>query len=125
MNKKLSKGKKILIIILSILLVIVLSSFGYTTYLLSKVNRVEVDRIEVTDTGKEVDKEDVDIITIALLGTTDYSGTTYGASDSTMILSINTKTNAIKLMSLMRDIYLDLQDGGKSNLNYTMSTSGP
>ena len=124
MKKKFSKMKKSLIIIFLILFIIILSSVGYATYISSKVNRVEVDRTEVTNTGKEIAKEDSDVTTICLFGT-DYSGTENGASDSTMILSINKKTNEIKLMSLMRDIYLDLQDGGKSNLNYTMSTGGP
>lgn len=124
MKKKFSTGKKVLTIILSLLLVIILSGGGYVAYLSSKVNRVDIDRSIVTNTGKEVAKEDVDVITVALFGT-DYSGTVIGASDSTMILSINRKTNEIKLMSLMRDIYLDLPDGGKSNLNYTMSNGGP
>ena len=42
-----------------------------------------------------------------------------------MILGIDKKNNRIKLFSLMRDLYLDLPDGGKSNLNYTMATKGP
>ncbi|GAB6168186.1 LCP family protein [Clostridium carnis] len=122
--KKLSLKKKILITILSILIIII--SFGviYTTYLSNKVNRVEVDRSSITDTGKEAPKEAEDVITVALLGT-DYSGDTIGASDSTMILAIDTKLKKVKLCSLMRDIYLDLPDGGKQNLNYTMVDGGP
>lgn len=124
MRKEKSKTKKSLMIMLGILLVIILPSASYMTYLSNKVDRIEIDRSEVTNTGKEIAKEDSDVITIALFGT-DYSGETYGAADATMILSINKITNEIKLMSLMRDIYLDLPTGGKSNLNYTMSTGGP
>ena len=96
---------------------------------MSKIGRVEIDRSVVTETGKEPAKEDKDLITIALLGA-DFSqnekyGNFYGASDSTMILGIDKKNNRIKLFSLMRDLYLDLPDGGKSNLNYTMATKGP
>ena len=96
----------------------------------SKVERVDIDRNVVTETGKTPAKEDENIITIALLGT-DFSqnekyGNLYGASDSTMILGIDKKNNKIKLFSLMRDMYLDLPDGsGKQNLNYTMAYGGP
>lgn len=124
MKRNFSIGKKILISILSLLLIIILSGGSYVAYLSNKVNRIDIDREEVTNTGKEVPKENVDVITVALFGT-DYSGEKYGASDSTMILSINTQTNEIKLLSLMRDMYLDLPDGRKSNLNYTMSDGGP
>ena len=41
-----------------------------------------------------------------------------------MLLSINKKTNEINLCSLMRDMYLDLPDGGMSNLNYTLNDGG-
>lgn len=124
MKKKFSTGQKVLAITLSILLVLILSGAAYVTYLSNKVTRVDLDRSDVTNTGQTVAKEDADVITVALFGT-DYEGAEVGASDSTMILSINTKTNEIKLMSLMRDIYLDLPDGGKQNLNYTMSDGGP
>lgn len=124
MKKKFSTGQKVLAITLSILLVLILSGAAYVTYLSNKVTRVDLDRSDVTNTGQTVAKEDADVITVALFGT-DYEGAEVGASDSTMILSINTKTNEIKLMSLMRDMYLDLPDGGKQNLNYTMSDGGP
>lgn len=123
MKKNLITRKKAITIIFSILLIIILSAGFYTIYLSSKVNRVEVNRSEVTDTGKEIAKEDADVITVALFGT-DY-GAASGAADSIMVLSINTKTNEIKLLSLMRDMYLELPAGGKDNLNYTMSNGGP
>ncbi|MDZ5001718.1 LytR family transcriptional regulator, partial [Clostridium perfringens] len=109
----------------SLLLLIILSGGIYTYYLSNKVSRVDVDRNEVTDTGKEAPKEADDVITIALFGS-DYSEF-YDVSSAaaTMILSIDTKNNKIKLCSLMRDIYLDLPDGGKMNLNYTILDGGP
>ena len=85
----------------------------------------------MTETGKKPAKEDENIISIALFGT-DFTenekyGNLYGASDSTMILGIDTKNNKLKLFSLMRDLYLDLPDGSgnKQNLNYTMAYGGP
>ncbi len=120
-KKKSSIGKKVLLGFLSFICILVLVGSIVIINLSSKINTVEINRSFVTDTGKEPIKEEKDVITVALLGS-DYSGTEIGASDATMILSIDTKKNNIKLLSLMRDMYLDLPDGGKQNLNYTMVT---
>lgn len=129
-KKKLSNTKKILIGILVFLIIVISSTAFVFNHYYSKIDRVEINRTNVTDTGKEPAKEDEDLITIALLGT-DFSqnekyGNLYGASDSTMILGVDTKNNRVKLFSLMRDLYLDLPDGSsKQNLNYTMAYGGP
>lgn len=123
-RKKSSVGKKIFLGVVSFICLLVLVGSIVVINLSSKINTVEIDRSFVTDTGKKPIKEDKDVITVALLGS-DYSGDEIGASDATMILSIDTKKNNIKLLSLMRDIYLDLPDGGKQNLNYTMVDGGP
>lgn len=123
--KKLSKNQKVVLWILGFILVILVGLSAYTYYLSSKVARVQVDRNEITNTGKEVPKEANNVVTIALLGS-DYSELyEVSAADATMLLSIDTKNNKIKLGSLMRDIYLDLPDGRKMNLNYTILEDGP
>ena len=128
--KKLSTTKKVLMGICLVLVLIIGSIAFALNHYSSKVERVEIDRSVVTETGKEPAKEDQDLITIALLGT-DYSkneeyGNLYGAADCTMILGIDKKNNRLKLFSLMRDMYLDLPGGiGKDNLNYTMAYGGP
>ena len=131
MKRKLSTTKKVLISIL-LIFVLIISLFIFAfNHFSSKVERVEIDRSAVTETGKEPAKEDEDVISIALFGT-DFTenekyGNLYGASDATMILGIDTKNNRLKLFSLMRDLYLDLPDGSgnKQNLNYTMAYGGP
>ena len=131
MNKKLITPKKILIGLLLLLVILILSSVFAINHYMSKIERVEINRSAVTETGKEPAKEDEDVISIALFGT-DFTenekyGNLYGASDATMILGIDTKNNRVKLLSLMRDLYLDLPDGSgnKQNLNYTMAYGGP
>lgn len=121
---KKSTTKKVLISIFTVLLVITVGIGFVVNHYSSLVNRQDINKDLVTDTGKEAPKELDDIITIALFGT-DYMGDIIGASDSTMILAIDKTNNKIKLCSLMRDMYLDLPDGGKQNLNYTMSDGGP
>lgn len=131
MKKKLSTTKKVIISILIIFIILISLTVFAFNHLTSKIERVEIDRTVVTETGKEPAKEDEDVITIALFGT-DFTqnekyGNLYGASDATMILGIDTKNNRFKLFSLMRDLYLDLPDGSgkKQNLNYTMAYGGP
>ena len=122
--KKISKKKKILLFISSIILLILGLLVIYTYSLSSKVERVNIDRNDVVTTGKEAPKETEDVINIALFGS-DYSEFyDVSAADATMILAIDTENNKIKLCSLMRDIYLDLPDGGKMNLNYTILDGG-
>ncbi|WP_066890523.1 LCP family protein [Clostridium nigeriense] len=123
--KKFTKKNKILFIIISFVLILALGGVSYTYYLSSKVERVNVDRNDVINTGKDLPKEADDVITIALFGSDFSEIYDISAADATMILAINTKNNTIKLCSLMRDIYLDLPDGGKMNLNYTILDGGP
>ncbi|MGL5150765.1 MAG: LCP family protein [Clostridium sp.] len=122
-KKKMSVKKKVFIGIAIFLLLVIGGASIYVNRLLNKVNRVEIDRNNVVDVGKDVPKEADEIITIALFGT-DYEWEEVGAADSTMLLSINPNTGEMKLCSLMRDMYMDLPDGGRQNLNYTMSSGG-
>ena len=123
--KKMTLKKKVFVTIAVVILLLLGSGISYTYYLSSKVSRVEVDRSEVTNTGKEAPKEAEDVITIALFGSDFSEFYDVSAADATMILAIDTKNNKIKLCSLMRDIYLDLPDGSKMNLNYTILDGGP
>ena len=87
MKKKLITPKKILIGLLLLLVIFIVSLVFTINHYMSKIERVEIDRNVVTETGKEPAKEDKDVITIALFGA-DFSqneayGNLYGASDST------------------------------------------
>ncbi|MGG7142764.1 LCP family protein [Clostridium nigeriense] len=123
--KKLTLKTKILVAVLSVIILMLAIGGSYTYYLSSKVERVNIDRNDVVDTGKETPEEIADVITIALFGSDFSEIYDVSAADATMILAIDTKNNKIKLCSLMRDIYLDLPDGGKMNLNYTILDGGP
>ena len=68
MKKKLSITKKILFVILILIISIVATSIFTLNHYMSKIERVEIDRSVVTETGKEPAKEDKNLITIALLG---------------------------------------------------------
>ena len=78
MKKKLSITKKILLVILILIITIVAATAFALNHYMSKIDRVEIDRNVVTQTGKEPAKEDEDLITIALLGADFSQNEKYG-----------------------------------------------
>lgn len=124
MKKNLSKRKKILITLISLILILVIGIITVISYLSSKVERINVDKKYVTDTGKEPAPEDENVTNILLLGTDKYDEK-LTAADAIMILTIDKVNKKVKLCSLMRDLYLDPPEGySKTNLNYTIISGG-
>lgn len=124
MKKKLLTRKNILISVLLFISIIILGGVILTTYLSSKVERVEINKSYVTDTGKEPALEDENVINILLLGTDKYDEK-LTAADAIMILTIDKVNKKIKLCSLMRDLYLEAPEGySKTNLNYSIISGG-
>lgn len=129
--KKKTKLQKSLIILVSVLITVTV--VGSATVVMvfksisSKIERDVIDRNYVKDTGltpvKE-EKED-DVINILLLGTDKYDSNVLTASDATMILTIDTINNKIKLCSIMRDTYLEVPGQDPCNLNDVIIKGGP
>ena len=71
MKKKLSTTKKVLIGICLVLALIIVSTLFVINHYSSKVERVEIDRSVVTETGKEPAKEDQDLITTVKMKNTE------------------------------------------------------
>lgn len=69
-------------------------------------------------------KADGDAINVLLIGS-DSRGADQGRSDSLMIAHYNTKTNTPKLVSIMRDTYVDIPGHGKNKINAAYSYGGP
>ena len=61
---------------------------------------------------------------ILLIGT-DSRGEDRGRSDSMILMSINSKSNKISLVSLMRDTYVQIPGYGGDKLNAAYSYGGP
>ncbi len=117
-----SKAQKGLIIAgISLLLVIaiIVGSAGiYLNSILSKIERDDdFNQLDNSNLGF-VDIIDKDIYNIALFGIdTQKTGVFDGNSDSIMILSLNKKTNTIKLVSVMRDSLVPIENKGKTKAN--------
>ena len=121
-DKKGGKGKKIFLRILVVFLMILAVLAGIATYFvgdkLGKINKETIDETAIGLT-EETNKALSGYRNIALLGI-DSREDDYGVgnrSDCIIIASINQKTKDIKLISVYRDTYMQIEENGKSRLD--------
>ena len=126
-----SKGKKIVLWIIGILLTmiigIVASAYFYFNHLVNKTTKVEINKenIGITEEVEEkLSKYNDTIINIALFGV-DSGFDGIGRSDSIMIATIDTHNNKLKLTSIMRDSYVDIEGYGNDKINHAYAFGGP
>ena len=104
-----SKFKKIIICIISLLIIIPLGVYGYVRYKLNDI---------IIDSNYQSKIEEVSGITnILLLGTDGRKDETAFRTDSMIILTVDNNNKNIKLTSLARDTYVDIPGKGKGKLN--------
>lgn len=134
--KNLSTPKKVFAIIGAVLLCVV-----FVLFIMGVIFGIDIIQIitmwkrenytEITDPDIiEVQPINEKIVNIALFGIDTRGGeaTFSGNSDSIMILSVNTETGDIKLMSVMRDSYLPIvkaknSSGGLDTYNYKVNAA--
>lgn len=121
-KKKEKKGLKIFLRILAVLLVIILAIglAGYL-YINGKFNQMQKETIDKSDLGisNEAQQELKNYRNIALLGI-DSRADDYGLgnrSDCIIIASINTTNSDVKLFSVYRDTYVDVEEKGTTRLD--------
>ncbi|WP_099224632.1 LCP family protein [Listeria costaricensis] len=114
-------------IIGTILLVLVLAIAGLAIYEYTQY-RSSLKEAQDASQMKEFEfngtKPSGDVVNILFMGS-DSRGSDQGRSDSLMIASYNTKTKTPKLISLMRDTYVDIPGHGKNKINAAYSYGGP
>lgn len=126
-KKSKSKKKKILIYsittILAIIFIVVVGGYIYINKTLDKVESIEVntDNIGIKTETKEEFKE---IKNIALLGIDSRDDDLVGRSDSIMILTLDSVHNKIKLTSIMRDSYVNIDGHGMDKINHAYAFGG-
>lgn len=113
------KKKKIIIIIMIVLVAIVGMGYFVLSGMLNKIDKAELTKNK-DDLGINTEFTEKHVKNILLLGVDASEKMT----DSIMILSIDKKNDKIKLISLMRDMYVDKPDGGKQPLNHAYINSG-
>ncbi|MBO4692946.1 MAG: LCP family protein [Clostridia bacterium] len=110
----LSRGKKALSIILSVVVLltalVVVNPFHMIEHLIYNYNNMTENQDELGFEGK-IDKN---VINVALFGIDTRNKNTFkGNSDSIMILSLNTELKTVKIISILRDTIVPIEENGK------------
>lgn len=127
-KKKKSLGFKVCMAILFILIFIL--TIGGTIFIntVDKLNKVQIDNsnlgIADQDDFKEYENY-TKIKNIMLFGTDAPNSDENGRSDSMMLLTVDPIHNKIKVTSLMRDSYVEIDRYGEDKLNHAYAFGGP
>ncbi|WP_052447471.1 LCP family protein [Clostridium polynesiense] len=121
--------KKLFISLAFILLFI----FGFTTfYIYNTLNKVETDEISQLNDAIGIREDTLDkfegkdnIINIALFGVDNRSEQEKGRSDSIIILTLDKEHKKLKMSSIMRDSYVNIEGRGKDKINHAYAFGGP
>ncbi|MEG1002742.1 MAG: LCP family protein [Clostridium sp.] len=124
--KKMALWKKVLLSLLVLLLVTVGGAYAYVHNLLNKTTKVEInkDNLGITAEASEEKETKKGITNIALFGVDAPDGKN-GRSDAIMILTIDENNNKLKLSSIMRDSYTDINGHGKDKITHAYAFGGP
>ena len=124
--KKLALWQKILLSLFILLLVSIGGAYFYIHNLLDKTEKVEIneENLGITPENKEIAVKNKEVTNIALFGVDAQNGKT-GRSDAIMILSIDKDHDKIKLSSIMRDSYTDINGHGKDKITHAYAFGGP
>ncbi|SFA81409.1 LCP family protein [Clostridium frigidicarnis] len=131
-NKKKKKRSKLKIVLLSILTLLIIAVGGTYSYIHHIFSKVETKKIDKDNLGVDEDLKAQlkamgkdDIINIALFGLDKTNNEELGRSDATMILSLDMDNKKVKMISIMRDSYVDIDGHGKDKLNHAHAFGGP
>lgn len=125
-KKKKSLGFKIFMGFLCVVLALAVVGGGYFIGVLSKMDNVKLNKDNlgiVEDELKDYNNTNK-IKNIALFGVDATDGET-GRSDSIMIATLDPVHNKLKLTSIMRDSYVNIDGYGMDKINHAYAYGGP
>lgn len=129
-KKKMNIFLKILLIIFIAILIIVISAVGFGYFFLKskydKIDYVELNKEDIA-VNEGIDDYLEEYRNVALLGL-DAREDTFGTgnrSDCIMIVSLNQKTKEVKIASVYRDTYLNIDGHGLDKVTHAYSYGGP
>ena len=119
------KGLKIfgiIVLILVILLVLIVGSlFMFINNKLSKIQQVEIDESDLSVSSQvEENLSGYRNIALFVIDSRDSSLGKGNRSDCIIIASINNDTKEVKLISVYRDTYVNIEDNGQGGTIYTL-----
>lgn len=125
---------KILAAVLALLILAAAGGYGYFYYQLSRMKHVEIPKTNAELGIADIEEEkvptasavqDYDITNIALFAISRQAGDEPYNSDTIIILSIDKTHNKIKLSSILRDTYANVEGLGMTKINYAYASGGP
>lgn len=117
-----NKFKKIALTLTAVIVILIGAVFGYVY---SKLNHIYVKDEVVKDGQETVDGKMVDGITnILLVGTDGEHIDKYNRSDGTMVVTIDSINNEIKLTSIARDTLVNIPGYGNEKLTHAYAYEG-
>lgn len=119
-----SRNKKIILLLILLGIVSFCVGIGISG-IKSLFNTIRETNIDASNLGAndELSNKYGDIENIALFGVDSTENA--GRSDSMMILTIDKKNKKLKVTSLMRDCYVNIDGHGKDKLNHAYAFGGP
>lgn len=126
-EKKKGKGLKIFGIIILILIILLVAIIGFTYfYVTNKLNKIQKVDIDVSqlDISEQAETNLTGYRNIALFGIDSRSIDDYGEgnrSDCIIIASINNSTKEVKLVSVYRDTYMQIEGHGLDKVTHAYS----
>lgn len=124
------KKSKVKVIVLTVFFLLLVGIGLGATYVYSTLNKMDIKKIAQDDKSLGIDESNKDlfqdgILNIALFGVDSREHNNVGRSDSIIIATIDTKHDKIKLTSLMRDSYVEVDGHGKTKLTHAYAYGGP
>lgn len=129
-KKKKSKITKAVLAAVCVLLIIVISGGSYLFFQLSKVKRVKLPSnpsdLGISKSNDEKLSKFKGIYNIAFFGVDSRSKDDVGSrSDTIMILTLDGEHNEIKISSIMRDTYVNVDGHGMTKITHAYAYGGP
>lgn len=116
-------------IILAVLIIIILGISGGYFYTQSMLNKVPKTELPKTNEELGINSEDLmkkdDIVNIVFFGLDRRNPDDASRSDSIMVVSIDRKSEKVKVSSLMRDMYVPIPGRGENRINAAYAFGGP
>lgn len=124
-NKTKRNTSKIIVLSLFFILLFILVFGGY--YIFSFFDDMKIENLNKDNASLGIQDSSIidNVLNIALFGVDQREAGERGRSDSIMIASIDKKHSKIKLVSIMRDSYVDIEGHGKDKLNHAYAFGGP
>ncbi len=121
-------GRRALLVVASLFLVVLAVTGGVGAWVLSQIHREEVDTEQYEEQPSEAPAWTVatsdGVTNILLIGADRNKDGSNGRSDTMMLVSIDQKNKKLRLVSFMRDLYLDIPTVGYERLNAAYAYGG-